>query len=132
MLEKFIRSINTSNLREIVFGLVWDVYMGEDIASMMDIPAWEPIDDALCAVASRTREEHSERKLSAILSVVGPQTADLGKVKLGALFAKFREEGSVTLEYFADFLPPVGPSTDLYKIVAHRTFRRVYTPRICP
>lgn len=131
MLERFIQSINSSTLRELTFELIWDRYVNDDIASVMDIPAWEAVDDALCTVARRIQEEDPERKLNILLSVVAPQPTDLGKVKLGALFTKFREEGNVTLKYFVDYLPPVSSSASLYKIATHYTFRRVYTPRTC-
>ena len=111
MLERFIQSINSSNLLDLVFELIWDRYMHDDITSVMDVPAWEPIDDALCTVARRIREGNSERKLSIVLSVVTPQSADLGKAKLGTLFAKFREGGNIGLKYFVDYLPPASPST---------------------
>jgi len=132
MLERFIRSINSSNLLELVFEFIWARYTHNDIASVMDIPAWESIDDALCTVAGRIREEHPERKLSITLSVVAPQSTDLGKAKLGSLFTKFREGGSIGLKYFVDYLPPVSPSTSLYKGIANRKFPRAYTPQICP
>lgn len=107
MLEQLIRSINPSNLRELVFELIWDRYADDDITSVLDSLAWEPIDDVLCTLARRIREGHSERKLSVVLSVVAPQSTDLGKVKMGSLFTKFREEGSTALQYFMDYLPPV-------------------------
>ena len=132
MLERFIQSINSSNLLELVFELIWDRYLHDDISSVMDIPAWESIDDVLCTVARRIQEEHSERKLSIVLSVVAPQSTDLGNAKLGALFAKFRERGSIRLRYFVDYLPPVSHLTTLYKGKAHCAVHRAYTPRICP
>lgn len=132
MLEMFVQSINSSDLLELVFELIWDRYTHDDIASVMDIPAWELIDDVLCTVARRIRGEHSERKLSVVLSVVAPQSTDLGKAKLGTLFTKFREGGSIGLKYFVDYLPPVSPSTGLHKGRAHCTFPRACTPQICP
>jgi len=132
MLERFIQTINSSDLLELVFELIWDMYMHDDIASVMDIPAWESIDDALCAVAKRTREQHSGRKLSIVLSVVAPQSTDLGKAKFGTLFTKFREGGDIRLDYFVDYLPPVSPSTGLHQSRAHCSFPRAYTPQICP
>jgi len=131
MLERLIQSINSSNLLELVFELIWDRYMHDDIVSVIDIPAWDPIDDALCTVARRIREGRSE-KLSVILSVVAPQSTDLGKVKLGKLFTKFRDGGNVRLEYFADYLPPVSPSTSLSEGKTHCSLPRAYTPQICP
>ena len=107
MLERFIQSINPSNLLELVFELIWDKYVEDDIASVMNIPAWDPIDDVLHALARRSREEHPERRLSVILSVVAPQSTDLRNVKMGTLFSKFREEGTVSLQYFVDYLAPV-------------------------
>ena len=107
MLERFIQSINPSNLLELVFELIWDKYVEDDIASVMNIPAWDPIDDVLHALARRAREERPERRLSVVLSVVAPESTDLRKVKMGTLFSRFREEGTVSLQYFVDYLPPV-------------------------
>ena len=107
MLERFIQSINPSNILELVFELIWDKYMDDDIASVIDIPAWETIDTALCTLARRIREEHPERRLSVILSVVAPQSTDLQKVKMGTLFNEFRKEGSISMQCFIDYLPPV-------------------------
>ena len=107
MLERFIQSINPSNSLELVFELIWDKYTDDDIASVMDVPAWEPIDNALCALARRIRGEHSERRLSVVLSVVAPQSTDLGKVKIGTLFSEFRKERCIALQHFVDYLPPV-------------------------
>ena len=70
MLERFIQSINPSNFLELVFELIWDKYLDDDIASVMDVPAWEPIDNVLYALAKRIREERPGRTLSVILSVV--------------------------------------------------------------
>ena len=116
MLERFIQSINPSNLLELVFELIWDKYMDDDIASVIDISAWEPIDNVLCALARRIREEHSERRLRVILSVVAPRSTDLRKVKIGTLFSEFREEGSISLQYFVDYLPPVSFTTGLHSV----------------
>ena len=127
MLERFIRSIDPSNLLELAFELIWDKYVDDDIGSVTDIPAWEPIDDALCTLARCIRE----RKLSVILSVVAPQSTDLGKVKMGTLFTKFRERGSITLRYFTDHLPPVSFTTSFRRAGAHRALCRAYTPKIC-
>lgn len=107
MLERFLKSIDPSNIRELAFELIWDKYVNDDIASVVDIPAWEPIDDVLCILAGRIRERHSERRLSVVLSVVAPQSTDLGKVKFGTLFSKFRGEGRIALQPFIDHLPPV-------------------------
>jgi len=39
MLERFIQSINPSNLLELVFELIWGEYMDDDIASVMNVRA---------------------------------------------------------------------------------------------
>lgn len=116
MLERFIQSVNPSNFFELAFELIWDKYTDDDIASVMNVPTWDCIDDALCALARRIKEEHSERRLSVVLSVVAPRSTDLGKVKLGTLFSKFREEGSISLQYFVDHLPPVSFTTSLHGV----------------
>ena len=116
MLGRFIESIHPSNLLELVFELIWDKYLDDDISSVMDIPAWEPVDDVLCAMAKRVREEHPGRRLGVVLSVVAPQSTDLRKVKMGQLFSKFREEGSVGLQYFIDYLPPVSFTVSLHMV----------------
>ncbi|KAF9648127.1 hypothetical protein BDM02DRAFT_3144796 [Thelephora ganbajun] len=113
MLETFIQSINPSKILELVFELIWNKYTDDDIASVVNIPAWEPIDDALCTLARRIREEHSGRRLSVVLSVVAPKSTNLGRVKLGTLFSKFRGEGSIALQYFLDYLPPGVYSPDM-------------------
>lgn len=110
MLGRFLESTNPSNIRELIFELIWDEYVDDDITSVMDIPAWEPIDGVLCALARRIQEVHPERKLRVVLIVVAPQSTDLGKVKFGSLFVKFREEGKIVLQYFIDYLPPVSLS----------------------
>lgn len=92
MLDKFIQSIDQSSLLGLAFELIWDRYTDDDIASVMDIPAWEPIDNALCTVTGQIREEHPERKLTVVLSVVASQSADLEKVEMGTLSTKFRED----------------------------------------
>lgn len=107
MLAKFIQSISPSSIFELAFELIWDRYMNDDIASVIDIPAWEPIDNVLCALARRIREVHPERKLSVILSVVAPLSTDFRKVKIGTLFSGFRGEGTISLQYFIDYMPPV-------------------------
>jgi len=107
MLERFIQSIDPSNLVELTFELIWDKYQDNDITSVMDIPAWESIDEALCVLARRVQGEHPGRKLRVVLSVISPQSTDLRKVMLGTLFAKFREEGRIALQHFIDHLPPV-------------------------
>ena len=131
MLGRFIRSICPSNLVELAFELIWDKYTDDDIESVIDITAWESLDNALCTLARRIREEHSERKLSVVLSVVAPQTTDLGKVKMGTSFTKFREEGNITLQHFVDYLPPVSLTTSLHKVGAHYVFCRAYIPQTC-
>jgi len=116
MLERLIQSINPSNLLELVFELIWDEYANDDISSVMDIPAWEPVDDVLCVLARRVREGHPGRRLNVILSVVAPQSTDLRNVKMGTLFSKFREEGCVSLQYFIDYLPPVSFSVSSHTV----------------
>ena len=133
MLERFLKSINPFNLRELVFELIGDKYTNDDIASVLDVPAWQPIDDALCDLATRIREKHPERRLSAVLSVVAPQSIDLGMVNLGTLFSKFREEGSIGLQHFVNYLPPVSFITGPYRARAYHVFHpRDCTPQICP
>lgn len=90
--------------------------MNDDIASVIDIPAWEPIDKVLCALARRIREVHPQRKLSVILSVVAPLSTDFRKVKIGTLFSGFRGEGSISLQYFIDYMPPVSFATSPHSI----------------
>jgi len=131
MLERFIQSINPSNLLELVFELIWDKYTDDNIASVMNIRAWEPIDEALCTLARRIRGEHSERKLCVVLSVVAHQSTDLGRVKMGTLFSKFREEGTIALQYFIDYLPPVSLVTGLHRLGLTACFFRAYTPQTC-
>ena len=131
MLEKFIQSISSPNLFELAFELIWEKYMDDDIASVMDIPAWEPIDDVLCTLARRIRQAHPGRKLRVVLSVVAPQSADLRRVKMGTLFSKFREEGVIALQYFIDYLPPVSFTTSLCIVGAHCAFCRACTLGIC-
>jgi len=116
MLARFIQSINPLNLLELAFELIWDKYTDDDIASVIDIPAWEPIDNVLCALARRIREVHPERKLSVVLSVVAPPSTDFRKVKIGTLFSGFRWEGSISLQYFIDYLPPVSFVTSPYSV----------------
>ena len=132
MLERFLKSIDPSNLRELVFELLWDKYMNDDIASVIDIPAWESIDDALCILARRIRESHPKRRLNVVLSVVVPQSSDLGKVRMGSLFSEFRREGRITLQRFIDHLPPVSYIISLRGVEVHRGIcTRAYTPQIC-
>jgi len=64
--------------------------MDEDIASVMNVRAWEPVDEVLCTLARRIREEDPERKLS----VVAP----------------------VALQHFIDYLPPVSFITGLRRL----------------
>lgn len=132
MVESFLKSVDPSNLRELVFELIWDKYENDDITSVIDIPAWESIDGALCTLASRIRERHSERRLTVVLSLVAPPSTDLRKVKTGTLFSEFRKEGSIVFQRFVDHLPPVGCIVSLHRVGAHRVFcTRVYTPKIC-
>ena len=132
MLERFLKSIDPSNICELAFELIWDKYEDDDIASVIDIPGWESIDDALCILARRIRESHSQRRLRVVLSVVTHQPADLGKVKMGSLFLKFRREGDISLQHFIDHLPPVSCTTSLYRTRAHQMFcTRAYIPQIC-
>jgi hypothetical protein len=132
MLERLIQSIDPSNIRELAFELIWDKYANDDIASVIDIPAWNSIDDALCGLAERIRGKHSERKLSVILSVVAPQSTDLGKAMFGSLFSKFEGEGRIALLPFIDHSPPVSCNIGLHRVGAHLAFHtRGYTPQIC-
>lgn len=132
MLNRFLESIDSLNLRELAFELIWDKYTDDDISSVINIPVWEPIDDVLCSLARRIRVTHPERRLSVVLSLVAPQTTDLGKVKLGSLFRKFREEGTINLQYFIDHLPPVSSITILQRVETYSMFwARAYTPQIC-
>ena len=113
MLERFIRSINPSNFLELAFELIWDKYLNDDIASVMDVPTWEPIDNVLYALAKHIREERPGRTLSVVLNVVALRSTNFRKVKIGTLFSKFREEGSISLRYFTDCLQPVSFTTSL-------------------
>jgi hypothetical protein len=132
MLERFLQSIDPSSLTEVAFEFVWDKYEDDDIATVIDIPAWEPIDSALCTLARRIRDMHSERRLKVVLSVVAPRSTDLGKVKMGSLFSGFRSEGSIALQYFIDHLPPVSCIISIHWVGAHHVFcTREYTPQIC-
>ena len=127
MLERFLRSISPSNIRELVFELIWDKYVNDDIASVIDIPDWKPIDDVLCDLAVRVRATDSERILNVVLSVVPSQSTEPGNVKLGSLFSKFRERGSVRLRRFADYLPPVSISSALAgpKLITHSVLGQI-------
>ena len=122
MLEMFLNTVDPSNLTELAFEFLWNEYENDDIASVIDIPAWEPIDFVLCTLARRIREKHSDRRLSVILSVVAPQPTDLKKVKMGTLFTEFRREGTIALQYFIDHLPPVSPTISIRRVRTHRVF----------
>lgn len=132
MMGTFLKSVDPSNLTEVTFEFLWDKYENDDIASVIDFPAWEPIDQALCTLAKRIRERHSNRRLSVILSVVAPQSTDLEKVKMGSLFTEFRGEGKIALQYFIDHLPPVSCAISIHRVKSHHVFpTRAYTPQIC-
>lgn len=133
MLERFLKSIDPSNIRELSFEFIWDKYVDDDIASVIDTSAWGPIDDALYGLAERIRRIHPGRTLNLVLSVVVvSRSTDLGKARLGSLFSKFRGAGRIALQPFLDHLPPVSFIISPHRTGPHDVFYpRAYTPQIC-
>ena len=84
--------------------------------------------DALYTLTRLVRQDDSDKKLDVVLSVVAPQSTDLGKVKMGTLFTKFREEGNIGLQRFVDYLPPVSVNTNLHNVEADRMSYRACNP----
>jgi len=118
MLERFLGSIASRKLRTITFEFVWDDYSDDDISSIVDLEAWEGIDEILCALVDKLFKRSGSDLLNVVLSVRTKGGANLEHPKMGTFLEQFREKGRVTIAPFKGFLQPGEYSGILPHLVA--------------
>ena len=107
MLERFLGSIASRKLSTITFEFVWEDYSDDDISSIVDLEAWEGIDEILCALVDKLFKRSGSDLLNVVLSVRTKGGANLEHAKTGTFLEQFREKGRVTIAPFKGFLQPV-------------------------